>query len=43
MQVADVPLSAFRFDFEINSVAAFQEHENCFQRIEIVKYADLDM
>lgn len=45
MQLADVRLSAFRFDFEINAVADFQEREmeNYLQRIEIVKYADLDM
>lgn len=45
MQLADVRLSAFRFDFEINAVADFQEREmeNYLQRIEIVKFADLDM
>lgn len=44
MQLADVRLSTFRFDFEINAVADFQEHEteNCLQRIEM-EHADPDV
>lgn len=42
MEVADARLSTFRFDFERNAVADFQEREpeNCLQRIEM-EYVDV--